>query len=69
MYKAYVKDKKLRLRKNPTYLTDGRLSIKKNNLCLVFNDDLMRKYYKENKYISNSINYCLYRIHKNTCSI
>lgn len=48
----YVKDKKLRLRKNPTYLTDGRLSIKKNNLCLVFNDDLMRKYYKENKYIS-----------------
>ena len=47
----YVKDKYLRLRKNPTYLTDGRLSINNNNLCLVFNDDLMRKYYKEKKYI------------------
>jgi len=47
----YKKDKKLRLRKNPTYLTDGRMSIQGKELCLVFNDDLMKKYYKENKYI------------------
>jgi len=47
----FKKDKKLRLSKNPTYLTDGRMSIERKELCLVFNDDLMRKYYKENKYI------------------
>ncbi len=47
----FKKDKSLRLSKNPTYLTDGRMSVKGKELCFVFNDDLMRKYYKENKYI------------------
>lgn len=47
----FKKDKFLRLTKNPTYLTDGRMSIQNNKLCLIFNDDLMKKYYKENKYI------------------
>ena len=48
----FKKDKKLRLSKNPTYITSGKLSVKGKKICFVFNDDLMKKYYKENKYIS-----------------
>lgn len=47
----FKKDKSLKLSKNPTYVTDGRLSIKNNKLYFVFNDDLLKLYYKENKYI------------------
>lgn len=47
----FKKDRALRLSKNPTYLTDGRMSVENKELCFVFNDDLMKKYYKENKYI------------------
>ena len=47
----FKKDKKLRLLKNPTYLTDGKMCVNGKELCFIFNDDLMKKYYKENNYI------------------
>lgn len=48
----YRKDKVLRIKKNPTYLTDGRMSVEKRKMSFIFNQDLMKKYYDENKYIA-----------------